>query len=469
MPQESVMRSRLQVLAAVFLPCLCLVIALVAINRNSTPPKRLDAAPQGTVDANEWLTRWQQATTQRKPVTVAQMERAFQDHHETRSAHELALMLEFRGPVQADTLAKRFQWSVNQEEQSDKQPNVRLVGSTTDDVERLFYKSFEVTLDAKTHRPLSLRFSDRNGKWSDQHITLQSRLETNVADSSSGSVTTADFKDDTKRSANQSDVLPVQFLERAPNEQPPTETDDDEPTNITPKLKNILTRWAAASSGISSATFHRFRYDDNSKTERRATGVFYYESSTRGRYDIKSVANAGGEKSSKEDSAGKPYQLKQERSSKFVWTGRSLMLVDDDEKNYRSLATPRPSNTDGPVQAGFSNAVLDWLSTPVNFLPFSAGFDLDVAASQYDWELLKENESRIWMKATPREGKQARGFREVNVILNRKTFRTQATRIRDANGSHETVHVFLEWKPGPRDSLGIDPLKPDIAKYRHND
>jgi hypothetical protein len=90
-------------------------------------------------------------------------------------------------------------------------------------------------------------------------------------------------------------------------------------------------------------------------------------------------------------------------------------------------------------------------------------------AREYNWELLKEGESRIWLKAKPQDEKQARAFREVNVILDRKTFRTQAVRIHNADGSDETVHVFLDWKSGPRDSLGIDPLKPDLARHRHRD
>ncbi len=459
------MRSRSQVLAALLLPVICLAIALVAINRKSTPPKRLDAAPLKTADVSKWLQRWQQATANRKPVTVAQMERAFQEHHETRSAHELALMLEFLGPIKANILTKRFRWSIKK----DGQPNVRLIGLTTDDVERLFYKSFEVTLNAKTHRPLSIRFSDRNGQWGDRRVTLKRPFESDVADTSGNSAKTAGFSEDVDPSAAQSDILPAQFVESSPSEEPAAKSDGNKPTNLSPVLKNVLTRWAVASSGISSVIFHRFRYDHIFKTERRATGVFYYESSGRGRYEIAAVAKAKGEKSAKKDSTGKPYEIKKERASRLVWTGRRLILVDDDEKSYRSIPTPRPSRAEGPVQAGFSNAVLEWLASPVNFLPFSAGFDAETMAREYNWELLKEGESRIWLKAKPQDEKQARAFREVNVILDRKTFRTQAVRIHNADGSDETVHVFLDWKSGPRDSLGIDPLKPDLARHRRRD
>src|SRR5690606_11348217 len=78
-------------------------------------------------------------------------------HQAAHSAHEIALLNEFRGPVSAADLKQRFAWSLQE-----RGKDIVIVGTPTDEVEKLFFQKVAVTLDSQTRLPKTVRFQEAN-------------------------------------------------------------------------------------------------------------------------------------------------------------------------------------------------------------------------------------------------------------------------------------------------------------------
>jgi hypothetical protein len=121
------------------------------------PTKVPPDSVSGGEGARDILERWQAAARVHLPVTEAErlrMRYALPD----RTGQELALITELQGPVDAADLARRYDWSV-----SDTLDGVALTAVPRDQLERLFYSRFIVTLEGTTYRPIALQILPPGG------------------------------------------------------------------------------------------------------------------------------------------------------------------------------------------------------------------------------------------------------------------------------------------------------------------
>lgn len=121
-------------------------------------------------DALEILRRWETASRTFLPVTEAERLRLRFDSPD-RTGHELDLACEFQGTIDADDLARRYDWTTV----SEVGDLVELTAVPKDEVERLFIERVSVTLDAKTWRPTGLLCGrlDRPGTFANATIPLR--------------------------------------------------------------------------------------------------------------------------------------------------------------------------------------------------------------------------------------------------------------------------------------------------------
>ena len=123
-------------------------------------------------DAAKVLADWETASRLLEPVSRDDRKRLLAVHHPGRSAHEIDLACELRGPVDASALGRRYTWRPPVVSGS----HVELTAEPNDPLERLFFRRFLVKLDSQTLRPVSIQFTDGAGAKS-----LPLALETNLS------------------------------------------------------------------------------------------------------------------------------------------------------------------------------------------------------------------------------------------------------------------------------------------------
>ncbi|HUG90835.1 MAG TPA: hypothetical protein VML55_08385 [Planctomycetaceae bacterium] len=142
----------------------------VDLARFIVPPGLHVAA--GDADLDAVLARWEAASGDLEPVGLHERRRLIAVHHPGRSAHELDVICELRGPIDATSLSERYEW---------RGPligagHIELAAETRDAVERLFFRGFTLKLDRETYRPVSIEFDDAEGSASPLPFALETDL-----------------------------------------------------------------------------------------------------------------------------------------------------------------------------------------------------------------------------------------------------------------------------------------------------
>jgi hypothetical protein len=130
-------------------------------------PARLKAVAATSVDDGELQRQIARALSQWEAASEAVVSPSGEDEHvaylihkSTSSGHEIAVALEFQKPVRADELLKKYRWTrIDATDEA-----LFLFAEPIDEVDRLFYRGFEVELDSETSLPVAVRFTDRKGK-----------------------------------------------------------------------------------------------------------------------------------------------------------------------------------------------------------------------------------------------------------------------------------------------------------------
>jgi hypothetical protein len=134
-------------------------------------------------DAARLLADWETASRELEPVSRDERKRLLAVHHPGRSAHEIDLVCELRGPIDASALGRRYTWQPPVVSGS----HVELTVEPVDPLERLFFRRFLVQLDSQTLRPVSIQFTDGAGAKSlplalETSLSIEARLARAVRD-----------------------------------------------------------------------------------------------------------------------------------------------------------------------------------------------------------------------------------------------------------------------------------------------
>ncbi|MBA3311742.1 MAG: hypothetical protein H0T47_00420 [Planctomycetaceae bacterium] len=121
-------------------------------------------------NAYEMLARWELASRTFYPVTEAERMRLRFNETEL-TGQQLNLVCEFNQAIDAGDLTRRYDWT-NFSRQGDV---VSLTAVPKDDLERLFYDSFIVDVDALTGQPSRVRFGTIDASGGDLNPTIALR------------------------------------------------------------------------------------------------------------------------------------------------------------------------------------------------------------------------------------------------------------------------------------------------------
>lgn len=390
--------------------------------------------------ANDLLARWETASERMVAPSAEVLSRRYGATH---SAHELEVAAALLGEVSADRLAAQFEWTSAATETED----LRLTGRPRDGLARLFYASVAVVLDQATHLPASLRFSDRDGKPRTQTIVAAGPL---------------------RAARHQPALLPVPDdaaeVRLAANVQ---QANEKAAVVAGPKAEALLERWEQATRELRTADlrFTRYVYDAILEVESRGQGRFYFEAPSRGLYELRPAAAAADSPSQRRNAAGEPYRVVAEGSLTCVWNGTHLVHVDEQQKTFER--TPIPENLHSDIRpVGSFDMVWAGMAGPQRALPGVVDAHTNDFISRFDWSVLKHDERQVLLQGRPIEQHDRFHLSELLVILDPLSFLTTATRMKNADGTRETVHVFHYDRVNRALDAPGGRWEPDLTGYR---
>ncbi len=296
-----------------------------------------DSDESGCFLIEEALDRWEHASAGLMGVGPMEDRRLFYFYGRHRSAHEIALVNEFRGPVSAADLQKRFEWTLRQAGK-----NVVMVGVPTDVVERLFYKRCEVTLDPKTHLPRAVRFAEpgRNRMSEPLAVVASPRYE------------------EPRRFEPAAPLHPVQAASREGHLPRPSPLKVAEHVVLKPvpephfpaDLRQILRTWETAGREVQSlkARVQCSTYDHHAQIEHRSEGELTY--SARGvRCTLKPAKLSPNQTSARTAADGSPYQLSPAPAEHWESAPREIRLASHQKQPQEADVPAAPLLFPGSV------------------------------------------------------------------------------------------------------------------------
>jgi len=239
---------------------------------------------------------------------------------------------------------------------------------------------------------------------------------------------------------------------------------------LDPKLRAALVKWELATSRIKTLKGEIYRYHREFvfNTEKRARGMFYYESPDKGRLDIFAVQVPKGTSSSVQQPArrdprtGKVTPARKVRlavtgdnAEKWICDGTQVLEVNDVDRTVTSHKIPADYHgrriMDGP-------------------LPFLFGMPPDKAVRRYQMSLLGQSKDEVWIRAFPRWKQDAVNYREATVILDTNTYLPKHVRL-TAPDNTQTIYSFFRLKVNSRlealaKAFGNSPFRPTLGRYR---
>ena len=129
--------------------------------KNVEPEKNCVSGSVTRVDHLEiesLLSRWEESTWRQQPLSRSQMEELQHEIGEQFNQHTAADLILLIGPVLADQLQDRYQWSVVQRSRG----SITLAAMSRDEMDRLFYHSFVVSLSLAQGGPEQIEVRGRN-------------------------------------------------------------------------------------------------------------------------------------------------------------------------------------------------------------------------------------------------------------------------------------------------------------------
>ncbi len=342
---------------------------------------------------------------------------------QTRSGFAVRSLQMVLGPMRVASLTHRFDWQL-------KAPN-RIVATPVDATERQFLPQIEIELAADGQMAL-VRCGASEKRMIDMIRTevAQVTARQNLAE---GGIVQASFTDD-----------------KAPKASPP----------------QWVRSWVAASAKTVAvrSRFRRTDYDDATAVEHHSAGTFLFSAPYDGLYH--SQPAAAPETESRRTTASGDSFVQLPGDERFLqWRGSDLTHIDFSALTYSVLT--RPATPREILGSGSFDMVWQTLAAPQSSLPLVAGLDANTVLKNYEWEVRGETTDRVTLFGTPVTGPDAMLYSSAEVILDRQTLRTVATRIVDAARSRETVHQF-EYEIASTDPKALGRWEPDLTRFRQN-
>ena len=421
----------------------------------------------GETPLDSTLAVWETASIQCDAVTA---ESLIERYRESHSGHEIACAATLLSTVRVDQLQKEFTWKVI----SSVDGQTLLTGLPTDAVESLFYSAVEVSLDADG-KAQAVRFRDLNGQLRPESIrplpkarktVTRPRPRLFIANSSEFSVESTTgivqvaFDDTDDSEALTPAVSPLGDQPVVPG----TDDNDDKHREIL----GILDHWTNAGRKIKVADieFRKTEYDSAYRVEIRSVGRLHYEAEDKGLLSISPLPLAPETRSNRTSPDGVAYQMGTGTPALLYWTGKELHRLDQINKSCETFAIPSIDDSPDVRQVGSWDVVWTRLVSPRKHLPGFIELDTDTLMGRFDWTVLVDDNQRIVLIARSRLAEEKRHYSELHIVIDPKTFMTQAVKVIDSAGSRETVYMIDKLNLNEPRRLDHASWEPDLRQYQ---
>ena len=219
---------------------------------------------------------------------------------------------------------------------------------------------------------------------------------------------------------------------------------------VSPELDAVLKAWFQQTRGIEKlqGDHRRWTFDATFKTEKQATGKFYYEGPDKGRMDIAPV-------DPKAASTPRPgFTLQTDRPERWICDGKTVVQIDDAAKTYEGTAIP-PQHQGQNIMDG-----------P---LPFLFGMPPEKAKQRYDITLVTNTPQEVCLAIRPRWREDAANWQKADVKLAKATYLPTAVQLLDPAGTKTTVYKFGEVEVNSFNLFswfGNNPFHPNLFGYK---
>jgi TIGR03009 family protein len=235
-------------------------------------------------------------------------------------------------------------------------------------------------------------------------------------------------------------------------------------------VDSVLAKWEEASQKCRSldAKLTVYHYDSVFGGDRATItqGRFYFEAPNLGRYEIRETA-----KGARNDWSG--------LSEAIIWTGKETLWIEGGARrctrfspaamhSLLSQAQSKDQDWWSRALSGFLCQVARRFQEPQQLLPLAVGIRAAEVREHFEVTIERSGEE-IVLKAVPKQPLDKTAYREIDVILNAKTYMTYATQMISPNGNERTVHVFDDQKVNQRPSDRDPLLNPDLSGLRVTD
>lgn len=345
----------------------------------------------------------------------------------TREGLFVRTLQPFLGPLREDCLLQRFTWSIRGEAELEAVPN--------DPAERQFLPGVRIAIDAQG-LPQTL---------------VIGQLKKSVRD-----LARADIAQVASRESisTESSIVRVSFdPDGGPGLANP----------VNPRVREVISRWVAGSKAAKAVrtSFQRIDYDSTIEVETHASGEFVFVAPFQGLYKSVARPTQGTVTATRLGLNGQSYVRLPGESLMLVWSGRELTQVDLTARRYEVHSQPAtPREVWG---AGSFDASWQALIAPQSALPMVVGLVEKELLSNYEWEVVADNQRAIVLRGTPVDGPDAGLYTTAQVVIDPVSYRTQATHMIDIAGSKETYHQF-QYHIVSSDPQSLGQWQPDLTQ-----
>lgn len=400
------------------------------------------------------LAQWERASSGLLGVGPLEDRRLHHLHGAEHSAHEIAILNEFRGPVSASDLARRFEWSVKT---SAEEPI--LIGKPTDELERLFYERLAVTIDPKTHLPKSVSFFGTHSTQAGEPlaVVMSPRIEEPNRfphDPHARPLKVARRNEDSPR---RSPIRVVEHITRTVALKPRLPAD----------VEHALTAWETAAGQVRSlhANVKRYTYETKTHIEHRAVGELTFAAPQIVQCTLKPAPIDPNATSHRRTTDGVAFELLpspaefwqytpdeirfSHRSNQPLW----VLSQAEDERNQVQWVSREDHQT------GQEPIIPPW---PMLFHPRALEL-----AERFDIRVSDQRHVTTWEFA-PRQQGDVDGFQLMRVLLDKATFLPRAVQVINRAGDVEMVYTFEYTQFQGKAAKGIEPKLLPIKPHEPN-
>ncbi|QDT50063.1 hypothetical protein Pan258_41190 [Symmachiella dynata] len=251
-------------------------------------------------------------------------------------------------------------------------------------------------------------------------------------------------------------------------EEPTAKPPAEEPAATSPELIELLQKWEAASpqGEVVEIQFERYVYDHTFFTEERGIGRLVVQQPNQGLLELKPMPNQSGEKSKRMGPNGRQYDLQPISPMLWYWDGKSITQIYTQEKTYRRIPIPETiPTTPAELLTSFASWTFPWqkLSKPQFLFPLVADVKSEQLLIDYDWFRGKKNPNGFHLVARPKTEGLRQEFKQIDVLLDKESLQTYATRIEHTGGRAQTVSVIKDVKTDPAQ---IGDWRPKLNGYK---